>query len=67
MYSYSRIQKVTDRIDALVRKYRPSSFVDTVLEPYNRKIFHNILEHKRFPHLLLYGPPGPGRPHRRRI
>lgn len=42
-------------------KYRPSSFADIVLEPYNRKIFHNILEHKRFPHLLLYGPPGVGK------
>ena len=42
-------------------KYRPQKFSDIVLEEYNRKIFQNIIETDRFPHLLFYGPPGVGK------
>jgi DNA polymerase III delta prime subunit len=42
-------------------KYRPTHFSQIVLEPYNRKIFENIIETQRFPHLLFYGPPGVGK------
>ena len=42
-------------------KYRPSSFSEIVLEPYNRKLFANILKNDHLPHLLLYGPPGVGK------
>lgn len=42
-------------------KYRPDDFDKIVLDPMNRRIFENILEHKYFPNLLLYGPPGTGK------
>ena len=42
-------------------KYRPKAFSEIVLEPYNRKLFQHIMETKRFPHLLFYGPPGVGK------
>ena len=42
-------------------KYRPDNFDKIVLDPTNRRIFENILEHKYFPNLLLYGPPGTGK------
>ena len=42
-------------------KYRPMDFNDIVLDPMNRKIFENILEKKKFPHMLFYGPPGAGK------
>lgn len=42
-------------------KYRPLSIENIVLEENNRKLFTNILEKDRFPHLLFYGPPGVGK------
>ena len=42
-------------------KYRPSDFKHIVLDPINRKIFQNILDKKKFPHMLFYGPPGAGK------
>jgi replication factor C subunit 3/5 len=42
-------------------KYRPTDLESIVLDPYNKKIFHNILECNYFPHLLFYGPPGVGK------
>lgn len=42
-------------------KYRPKDFTNIVLESYNRKIFENIIEKNRIPHLLFYGPPGVGK------
>lgn len=44
-----------------VEKYRPSQFNKIILEPINRTIFSNILKHKYFPNLLLFGPPGTGK------
>jgi DNA polymerase III delta prime subunit len=44
-----------------VEKYRPDHFDKIVLDPFNRKMFENILHHKYFPNLLLYGPPGTGK------
>lgn len=44
-----------------VEKYRPSQFNKIILEPINREIFSNILKHKYFPNLLLFGPPGTGK------
>lgn len=44
-----------------VEKYRPSQFSKIILEPINRTIFSNILKHKYFPNLLLFGPPGTGK------
>ena len=44
-----------------VEKYRPDHFDKIVLDPFNRKMFENIIHHKYFPNLLLYGPPGTGK------
>jgi DNA polymerase III delta prime subunit len=44
-----------------VEKYRPGKFDDIVLDPYNRRIFQNIVRTKYFPNLLFYGPPGTGK------
>lgn len=44
-----------------VEKYRPDEFDKIVLDPFNRTLFENILNHKYFPNLLLYGPPGTGK------
>lgn len=44
-----------------VEKYRPNIFDDIVLDPYNRKIFTQILDTNYFPNLLFYGPPGTGK------
>ena len=44
-----------------VEKYRPVKFDNIVLDDNNKKLFHNILEKKYFPHLLFYGPPGTGK------
>lgn len=44
-----------------VEKYRPTQFDKIVLDPYNRRIFDNILEMNYFPNLLFYGPPGTGK------
>ena len=40
-----------------VEKYRPTHFDNIVLDPLNKKIFHNIIRQSFFPNLLLYGPP----------
>lgn len=53
-------QKVNDSIP-WSEKYRPTTFEHTILEPVNRRIFETIIEHKKFPHLLFYGPPGVGK------
>jgi len=42
-------------------KYRPVNMESIVLDPHNKKIFHNIIEKNTFPHLLFYGPPGVGK------
>lgn len=42
-------------------KYRPQKMEDIVLDPKNRKIFDNILNNAKIPHLLFYGPPGVGK------
>lgn len=44
-----------------VEKYRPVIFDNIVLDPLNKKILTNIIEHNCFPNLLLYGPPGTGK------
>ena len=44
-----------------VEKYRPTTFDTIVLDPLNKIILNNIIEHNRFPNLLLYGPPGTGK------
>ena len=44
-----------------IEKYRPTKFDDIVLDPYNRKLFENILNHRYFPNLIFYGPPGTGK------
>jgi replication factor C subunit 3/5 len=44
-----------------VEKYRPTHFDDIVLDPMNRQLFCNILEHGYFPNLMFYGPPGTGK------
>lgn len=44
-----------------VEKYRPTTFENIVLDPLNKIILNNIIEHNRFPNLLLYGPPGTGK------
>ena len=44
-----------------VEKYRPTHFDNIVLDPLNKKIFHNIIQQSFFPNLLLYGPPGTGK------
>ena len=42
-------------------KYRPVNMESIVLDPFNKTIFHNIIEKNTFPHLLFYGPPGVGK------
>jgi len=44
-----------------VEKYRPAHFDNIVLDPINREIFRNIIQHNYFPNLLFYGPPGTGK------
>jgi len=44
-----------------IEKYRPVQFDDIVLDPFNRRIFDNVLECGHFPNLLFYGPPGTGK------
>jgi DNA polymerase III delta prime subunit len=44
-----------------VEKYRPDTFDNIVLDALNKKILTNIIDHNRFPNLLLYGPPGTGK------
>ena len=55
------IREIIKESSPWCEKYRPSSFQNIVLDPINRKIFENILEHKKFPHMLFYGPPGAGK------
>ena len=50
-----------DDTSTWVEKYRPGKFDDIVLDPYNRRIFQNIVRTKYFPNLLFYGPPGTGK------
>lgn len=42
-------------------KYRPTGFSDIVLDPLNRQLFANIIKHRIFPNLILYGPGGTGK------
>jgi replication factor C subunit 3/5 len=44
-----------------IEKYRPTHFDEIVLDPTNRKLFHQIIETNYFPNLLFYGPPGTGK------
>ena len=44
-----------------VEKYRPTDFEEIVLDPINRSLLSNVIEHSYFPNLLLYGPPGTGK------
>ena len=44
-----------------VEKYRPTSFNNIVLDPYNKTIMRNIIQNNSFPNLLFYGPPGTGK------
>jgi DNA polymerase III delta prime subunit len=55
------IREITKESSPWSEKYRPSVFNNIVLDPINRKIFENILEKKKFPHMLFYGPPGAGK------
>jgi DNA polymerase III delta prime subunit len=55
------IREIIQESSPWCEKYRPSSFQNIVLDPINRKIFENILENKKFPHMLFYGPPGAGK------
>lgn len=55
------IREITKESSPWSEKYRPSEFNDIVLDPINRKIFEKILEKRKFPHMLFYGPPGAGK------
>jgi replication factor C subunit 3/5 len=55
------IREMTKESSPWSEKYRPSEFNDIVLDPMNRKIFEKILEKRKFPHMLFYGPPGAGK------
>jgi DNA polymerase III delta prime subunit len=44
-----------------VEKYRPNSFNDIVLDPYNKILLENMINKEYFPNMLLYGPPGTGK------
>jgi len=55
------IREMTKESSPWCEKYRPQDFNHIVLDPINRKIFQNILDKKKFPHMLFYGPPGAGK------
>lgn len=55
------IREITKESSPWTEKYRPHDFNHIVLDPINRRIFQNILEKKKFPHMLFYGPPGAGK------
>jgi len=55
------IREITKESSPWSEKYRPQDFNHIVLDPINRKIFQNILEKRKFPHMLFYGPPGAGK------
>jgi len=55
------IREITKESSPWSEKYRPQEFNNIVLDPINRKIFQNILDKKKFPHMLFYGPPGAGK------
>ena len=55
------IREITKDSSPWSEKYRPSEFQNIVLDPMNRKIFEKILEKRKFPHMLFYGPPGAGK------
>jgi replication factor C subunit 3/5 len=61
IHKISTIRELTKESSPWSEKYRPSDFNHIVLDPLNRQIFQNILEKKKFPHLLFYGPPGVGK------
>lgn len=42
-------------------KYRPQSFDEIVLDPFNRTILRRVIETNQFPNFLFYGPPGTGK------
>lgn len=44
-----------------VEKYRPNSFNEIVLDPYNKILLENMINKEYFPNMLLYGPPGTGK------
>lgn len=44
-----------------VEKYRPTQFDDIVLTRETREIMDGWIEQKRFPNILLHGPPGTGK------
>ena len=44
-----------------VEKYRPSEFEEIILDNNNKELFKNIIKTKKFPNLLLHGPPGIGK------
>jgi replication factor C subunit 3/5 len=55
------IREITKESSPWTEKYRPQDFNHIVLDPINRRIFQNILDKKKFPHMLFYGPPGAGK------
>ena len=55
------IREITKESSPWTEKYRPQDFNHIVLDPMNRRIFQNILDKKKFPHMLFYGPPGAGK------
>jgi replication factor C subunit 3/5 len=59
--SKKTIRDITKESSPWSEKYRPSDFNHIVLDPINRKIFEKILEKRKFPHMLFYGPPGAGK------
>lgn len=44
-----------------VEKYRPSNFQNIVLTPNTRNTMNQWIHQKRFPNILLHGPPGTGK------
>ena len=44
-----------------VEKYRPTTFNEIVLDPYNKIIMENIIKNNTFPNVLFFGPPGTGK------
>jgi replication factor C subunit 3/5 len=42
-------------------KYRPTTFSNIVLNPYNKQMFTNMVEMQYIPNMLFFGPPGTGK------
>ena len=55
------IINMINNISPWSEKYRPSNLNNIVLDKYNKLFFKNILKNKKFPNLLLHGPPGIGK------